>query len=183
MSGSEHMIREFNEQWEKDYVRKTAETLEPQTVGRKRAADQNAQREDIDETMGEGGGDQEEDGECEDGYEDGHGSGVTVKRPGTQRRKLRSFYFRPGAVLRTTTDNGRDVTARCQLGGHVDCKKILIMPNGGTQATALLETAHNGQTSHRGRRRRDAEFAEEYGEGVQTVDRDRVATVSKCSPR
>ena len=26
LSGSEHMIREFNEQWEKDYVRKTAET-------------------------------------------------------------------------------------------------------------------------------------------------------------
>jgi hypothetical protein len=29
------MIREFNEQWEKDYVRKTAETLEDQTVGEK----------------------------------------------------------------------------------------------------------------------------------------------------
>ena len=27
LSGSEHMIREFNQQWEKDYVRKTAETL------------------------------------------------------------------------------------------------------------------------------------------------------------
>jgi hypothetical protein len=30
LSGSEHMIREFNEQWEKDYLRKTAETLEDQ---------------------------------------------------------------------------------------------------------------------------------------------------------
>ena len=28
LSGSEHMIREFDEQWEKDYVRKTEETLE-----------------------------------------------------------------------------------------------------------------------------------------------------------
>jgi hypothetical protein len=127
------MIREFNEQWEKDYVRKTVETLEDQTVRRKREVEQNAQREDIDEAMGEGGGDEEEDGECEDGYEDGHGSGGVVKRTGTQRRKLHSFYFRTGTLLRTTADNGRDVTARCQVGGHVDCTKILIMTNGGTQ--------------------------------------------------
>ena len=100
LSGSEHMIREFNQQWEKDYVRKTAETLEAQAARRKSAAEQNAQREDIDEAMGEGGGDEEEDGECEDGYEDGHGSAGAAKRPGTQRRKLRSFYFRTGAVLR-----------------------------------------------------------------------------------
>jgi hypothetical protein len=43
------MIREFNEQWEKDYLRKQTETLEAQTVRRKSAAEQNAQREDIDE--------------------------------------------------------------------------------------------------------------------------------------
>ena len=83
--------------------------------------------------MGEGGGDEEEDGESEDDNEDGHGSAGVAKRPATQRRKLRRFYFRTGAVVRTTTDNGRDVTAQCQVGGHVDCKKILIMPNGGTQ--------------------------------------------------
>ena len=51
------MIREFNEQWEKDYVRKTAETLEAQAARRKSAAEKNAQRDDIDEAMGEGGGD------------------------------------------------------------------------------------------------------------------------------
>ena len=130
MSGSEHMIRDFNEQWEKDYVRKTAETLETQAVRRKSAAEKNVQRDDIDEAMGEGGGDEEEDGESEDDNEDAHG---TAKRPGTQRRKLHSFYFRTGAVVRTTADNGRDVTAQCQVGGHVDCKKILSMPNGGTQ--------------------------------------------------
>jgi len=73
LSGSEHMIREFNQQWEKDYVRKTAETLEAQAARRKSAAEQNAQREDIDEAMGEGGGDEEEDGESEDDNEDGHG--------------------------------------------------------------------------------------------------------------
>ncbi len=106
LSGSEHMIREFNEQWEKDYVRKTAETLEAQTVRRKSAVEQNVQREDIDETMGEGGGDEEEDGESEDDNEDGHGSGGAAKRSGTQRRKLHSFYFRTGSVVRTTTDNG-----------------------------------------------------------------------------
>jgi hypothetical protein len=81
------MIREFNDQWEKDYVRKTGETLEAETDRRKSVPEQNAQREDIDEAMGEGGGDEEEDGESEDDNEDGHGSGGDVKRSGTQRRK------------------------------------------------------------------------------------------------
>ena len=49
------------------------------------------------------------------------GTGVEVLS-GTRRRKLRSFYFKTGAVIRTTTDNGRDVTVQCQVGGHVDCK-------------------------------------------------------------
>ena len=40
LSGSEHMIREFNEQWEKDYVRKTTETLEVQSVRRKSETEQ-----------------------------------------------------------------------------------------------------------------------------------------------
>jgi hypothetical protein len=82
LSGSEHIIREFNEQWEKDYVRKTAETLEAQTARRKSAAEENAQRDDIDEAMGEGGGDEEENGESEDDDEDGHGSGGAAKRSG-----------------------------------------------------------------------------------------------------
>ena len=51
------MIREFNQEWDKDYVRKTAETLQSQTDRRKSATEQNAQRTDIDETMGEGGAD------------------------------------------------------------------------------------------------------------------------------
>jgi hypothetical protein len=114
-------------------VRKTGETLQAQVVRRKSVFEKNTQRDDIDEVMGEGGGDEEEDGESEDDNEDGHGSGGAAKRPGTQRRKLRSFYFRTGTVVRTTTDNGRDVTEQCQVGGHVDCKKILIMTNGGTQ--------------------------------------------------
>ncbi len=36
-------------------------------------------------------------------------------------------------MVRTTTDIGRDVTAQCQVGGHVDHKKILNMSSGGTQ--------------------------------------------------
>ncbi len=78
MSGSEHMIREFNQQWEQDYVRKTAETLQTQADRRKSVAEKNVQRTDIDETMTEGGGDEEEDGESEDDDEDGQGSGVPV---------------------------------------------------------------------------------------------------------
>ncbi len=66
-----------------------------------KTTEQNTQREDIDEAMGEGGGDEEEDGECEDGYEDGHGSGGVAERPGTQRRKMCSFYFRTGAAIIT----------------------------------------------------------------------------------
>ena len=53
LSGSEHMIREFNQQWEQDYVRKTAETLQAQADRRKSVAEKNAQRVDIDEAMGE----------------------------------------------------------------------------------------------------------------------------------
>ncbi len=74
-------------------MRKTAETLEAQADRRKIAAEKNTQRDDIDEGMGEGGGDEEEDGESEDDNEDAHGNAGVVKRPGTQRRKLRSFYF------------------------------------------------------------------------------------------
>ena len=127
------MIREFNEEWDKDYVMKTTQALQVQVVRRKSVVEKSTQRDDIDETMGEGGGDEGEEEESEDDNEDGRGSGGDVKRPGTQRRKLLSFYFRTGTVVRTTTDNGRDVTVQCQIGGHVDCKKILIIPNGSTQ--------------------------------------------------
>jgi hypothetical protein len=132
------MIRELNQQWDKDYVWKTAETLQAQTDRRKSAAEKNTHRVDIDEAMGEGGGDEEEDGESEDDNEDGQGSGVAAKRPGTKRRKLRSFYFRTGAVVRTTADNGRDVSAQCQVGGHVDCKKIRLQEKGPTHKNALV---------------------------------------------
>ena len=53
------MIREFNEEWETDYVRKTTETLQTQTDRRKSSTEKNTQRDDLDESMGEGGGDEE----------------------------------------------------------------------------------------------------------------------------
>jgi hypothetical protein len=52
-------------------VRKTTERLETQTDRRKSVSEKNTQRTDIDESMGEGGGDEEEDGESEDDNEDG----------------------------------------------------------------------------------------------------------------
>ena len=45
------MIREFNEQWEKE----TVETLEAQDVRRKSVTEKNAHRDDIDEAMREHG--------------------------------------------------------------------------------------------------------------------------------
>ncbi len=54
-----------------DYVRKTVETLQTQTHRRKSVVEKNDQRTDIDEVMGEGGGDEEEVGESEDDNEDG----------------------------------------------------------------------------------------------------------------
>ena len=45
------MIREFNEQWEKDCVRKMTETLQAQTVRIKSSGEKNDQRDDIDESM------------------------------------------------------------------------------------------------------------------------------------
>ncbi len=75
-------------------MRKTTETLQAQTDRRKSKTEKNDQRTDMDETMGEGGGDVEEDGESEDDNEDGRGTGVAVKQPETKRRKQRSFYYR-----------------------------------------------------------------------------------------
>jgi hypothetical protein len=74
------MIREFNQQWENDYVRKTAGTLEVQTARRKSASEKNDQRDDIDEVMGEDGGDEEEDGESSEVLQScGTEEGLTVR--------------------------------------------------------------------------------------------------------
>jgi len=105
-------------------VRKTVETLQTQDDRRKSVAEKNAHRSDIDERMTEGGGDEEEDGESQDDNEDVQGTGVSTKRSGTKRRKHDNFYFRAGTVLRTTADNGRDVTAECQVGDMSTVRKF-----------------------------------------------------------
>ena len=48
------MIREFNQQWEQDYVRKTEETLQDQTDTRRITLKKSTQRSEIDGSMGEG---------------------------------------------------------------------------------------------------------------------------------
>ena len=62
-------------------TRKTGETLESEVPRRKSVSEKNAQRDDIDEAIGEGGGDEEEDGESEDDNEDAHGTAGVAKRP------------------------------------------------------------------------------------------------------
>ena len=55
-----------------------------------------------------------------------------TKRSGTKRRNqsLGRFYFRTGTVVRTTSDNGRDVTTLCQVGvGNTIDKKMLSTIN------------------------------------------------------
>jgi len=82
------MIREFNQKWEQDYVRKTTVTLQAVTDRRNTAFEKNFKRADIEEAMGamgEGGGDDDKEGESEDEDEDGEGTrlagnGLEIKR-------------------------------------------------------------------------------------------------------
>ena len=64
LTGSEHVIREFNKKWEQDNLIKTAETLQAVIYRRNAALEKNAERAcdsqtaaDITKAMGEGGGD------------------------------------------------------------------------------------------------------------------------------
>ena len=81
LTGSEHIIREFNKEWEQDYLIKPAETLQTVTVSRNSDLEKYTKKvcegqttTDIEETMGEGGGDDDEEGESEDEDEDGEGT-------------------------------------------------------------------------------------------------------------
>ena len=53
LTGSEHIIREFNQKWEQDYVRKMTETLQTVTDRRRIVLEKNAQRTDIEQTPGQ----------------------------------------------------------------------------------------------------------------------------------
>ena len=85
------MIREFNQKWQQDYVRKTVQTLQVRTDRRSTALEKNTQRTNIDEAMGVGGSnvygctlfvDDEEDA-SEDEDDDGVGTGLAGSRPET----------------------------------------------------------------------------------------------------
>jgi hypothetical protein len=92
--------------------------------------------------MGEGGGDDDEEGESEDEDEDWEGTRLANNELETKRRNYHSFYFRTGSVIRTTSHHGIVLTGKCQVGGHPECKKIMNMPNGGTQVVfgIILDT-------------------------------------------
>ena len=99
--------------------RKTTETHQAVTDRRNASLQNNAKRIDIEEVMGECGGDDDKEGESEDEDEDGEGTRLADNGIETKRRKQRSFYFRSGVVMRTTSHNGSVVTAKCQVGVHV----------------------------------------------------------------
>ena len=74
-----------------------------------------------------------DDAEEEDDEEEEHGEGRAASGVQRKRRQERSFYFTTEAVKRMHSKEGGILTAMCQVGGHVECKKTITMPNGGTQ--------------------------------------------------
>ena len=101
-------------------MRKTAETLQVQTDRRRITFEKNAQRTDIDETMGVGEVMTTKRVNLKTKMTMGRGltpSGLPGNRSETKRRNQRSFYFRTGTVMSTTSHNGREDTVQCQVGG------------------------------------------------------------------
>ena len=136
LTGSEHMICEFQKQHALDYEMKTAAVLK-QVADRKKAMNEkNASTaldrtaDDIQEARDDNACD---DAEEEDDEEEEHGEGRAASGVQRKRRQERSFYFTTEAVKRMHSKEGGILTAMCQVGGHVECKKTITMPNGGTQ--------------------------------------------------
>jgi hypothetical protein len=136
LTGSEHMICEFQKQHALDYEMKTAAVLK-QVADRKKAMNEkNASTaldktaDDIQEARDDNACD---DAEEEDDEEEEHGEGRAASGVQRKRRQERSFYFTTEAVKRMHSKEGGILTAMCQVGGHVECKKTITMPNGDTQ--------------------------------------------------
>jgi len=134
LTGSEHMICEFQKQHALDYEMKTAAVLK-QVADRKKAVNEkNASTaldktaDDIQEARDDNACD---DAEEEDDDEEEHGEGRAASGVQRKRRQERSFYFTTEAVKRMHSKEGGILTAMCQVGGHVECKKTITMPNGG----------------------------------------------------
>jgi hypothetical protein len=134
LTGSEHMICEFQKQHALDYEMKTAAVLK-QVADRKKAVNEkNASTaldktaDDIQEARDDNACD---DAEEEDDEEEEHGEGRAASGVQRKRRQERSFYFTTEAVKRMHSKEGGILTAMCQVGGQVECKKTITMPNGG----------------------------------------------------
>ncbi len=66
------------------------------------------------------------DAEEEDDEEEEHGEGRAASGVQRKRRQERSFYFTTEAVKRMHSKEGGILTAMCQVGGHVECKKTMV---------------------------------------------------------
>jgi hypothetical protein len=128
------MICEFQKQHAMDYEMKTAAVLK-QVADRKKAVNEkNASTaldktaDDIQEARDDNACD---DAEEEDDDEEEHGEGRAASGVQRKRRQERSFYFTTEAVKRMHSKEGGILTAMCQVGGHVECKKTITRPNGG----------------------------------------------------
>jgi hypothetical protein len=92
-----------------------------------------------------------DDAEEEDDEEEEHGEGRAASGVKRKRRQERSFYFTTEAVKWMHSKEGGILTAMCQVGGHVECKKTITMPNGGTRcAPALREMSPRPQPEDQG---------------------------------
>ena len=137
LTGSEHMICEFQKQHELDYAAKTAAVLKQVADRRKTMHEKNTSTtldntaDDIQEARDDNGCDDAE--EEDDNEDEEHGEGRAASGVQRKRRQERSFYFTTEAVKRMHSKEGGILTAMCQVGGHVECKKTITMPNGGTQ--------------------------------------------------
>ncbi len=101
LTGSEHMICEFQKQHELDYAdRRKAmdETTMHVTMLKKRTTRRRM-----------------------------------LKKRTTRRRSNLTHCSEYTTLLRMHSKEGGILTAMCQVGGHVECKKTITMPNGDTQ--------------------------------------------------
>ena len=137
LTGSEHMICEFQKQHALDYAAKTAAVLKQVTDRRKDMNEKNTSTaldnttDDIQDARDENGCDDTE--EEDDNEDEEHGEGRTASGVHRKRRQDRIFYFTTEAVKRIHSKEGGILSVMCQVGGHVECKKTITMSNGGTQ--------------------------------------------------
>jgi len=137
LTGSEHMICEFQKQHALDYAAKTAAALKQVDDRRKAMNEKNSSMsldntpDDIQETRDDNGCDDAE--EDDDNEDEEHGEGRSDSGVQRKRRQESNFYFTTDVVKRIHSKEGGILSAMCQVGGHVECKKTITMPNGGTQ--------------------------------------------------